>query len=94
MSFIRWQQRNNIMQLRGVLDKNSLNTVWQNRKQLFNGIEYLDITSLSRIDSVGLAVLVHCCLVFNTKLTGMNPQLAILVKLYNLDEVINENGKQ
>lgn len=94
MSLIRWQQSNNTLQLSGVLDKDSLDTVWQNRKQLFNGVEYIDTTSLSRIDSVGLAVLVHCCLVFNTKLTGMNPQLAILVKLYNLDEVINGNGKQ
>lgn len=94
MSLIRWQQCNNTVQLRGVLDKNSLNIVWQNREELFNGVEYIDTSSLSRIDSVGLAFLVHCCLVFNTKLTGMSTQLEILVKLYNLEDVINGNGQQ
>ena len=73
--------------------KHNVAQVWRQRAALFELVDYVDISSLSTLDSAGLALLVNCCLSLSVKLVGINTQTAILIKLYNLEEVMNENDK-
>ncbi|MCO6523728.1 MAG: STAS domain-containing protein [Candidatus Schmidhempelia sp.] len=90
MSLIDWQQRNEILYLKGVLDRYTLNQVWQQGRSLLDTVSNIDVSELTRVDSAGLALLVNYCLNFNLQLIGINAQLHTLIKLYNLEKVITE----
>ncbi|WP_392565946.1 hypothetical protein RHO15_10375 [Utexia brackfieldae] len=88
MSLIDWQQQGNILLLNGILDRQTVALIWGQRIALFKQISAVNVASLSRVDSAGLALLVYCCLHFKLKLVGVSEQLNTLIKLYNLEKVI------
>lgn len=88
MSLIYWQQQDDVLYLKGVLDRSTLNQIWQQDSTLFDTIANIDVTELTRVDSAGLALLVNYCLNFNLQLIGINTQLRTLIQLYNLEKVI------
>ncbi|TEA26528.1 STAS domain-containing protein [Candidatus Schmidhempelia bombi] len=88
MSLIYWQQQDDVLYLKGVLDRSTLNQIWQQDSTLFDTIANIDVTELTRVDSAGLALLVNYCLNFNLQLIGINAQLRTLIQLYNLEKVI------
>jgi phospholipid transport system transporter-binding protein len=90
MSLISWQQQGDVLYLKGVLDRDTLNQVWQQGSSLLDMISNIDVTELTRVDSAGLALLVNYCLNFNLQLIGINAQLRTLIQLYNLEKVITE----
>lgn len=74
-----------------MLECDSLGEIWQQRQALLTGIACLDISELSRVDSAGLALLLH---VQNLRpempipLRGISDRLRTLITLYNLQEIV------
>lgn len=88
MAELGWQQQDATLKLTGCLEKQTLNALWEKREALFSAVDFVNISRLAQMDSAGLALLVNCCLTFNVKLIGVKAQQAILIKLYNLEEVM------
>ena len=90
---LRWQCEGSVLSLQGELVHNSLAELWQQRRQALSGVKTIDVSKLSRVDSAGLALLVH----FSTSsadqevvtLQGVIPALHSLVMLYNLSDVLS-----
>lgn len=89
---LTWQQANQGLVLSGILEHHTLLPLWQQRDVLVKDLQWIDLSGLSRVDSAGLACLIHlhqaiqplgCTSIFK----GMNPQLLALIKLYNLEEI-------
>ncbi|MBT0719762.1 lipid asymmetry maintenance protein MlaB [Rosenbergiella collisarenosi] len=90
---LRWQCEEGVLSLQGELVHNSLSELWQQRRQALSGVKIIDVSRLSRVDSAGLALLVH----FSTSsadqevvaLQGVIPALHSLIMLYNLSDVLS-----
>lgn len=85
---IHWQRSGNTLDLEGVLDRNTLNSMWDKRDEWSSSIMVINVAKLTRVDSAGLALLVYACTMLNIKLSGISSQLQTLIKLYNLQSVI------
>ncbi|WP_367680348.1 lipid asymmetry maintenance protein MlaB [Candidatus Fukatsuia anoeciicola] len=88
-----WELQQNILLLRGNLNHKTLLPLWQQSHTLLVGINFIDVTQLQRVDSSGLALLVHLqqrSYQHGTTLTisGISEQLKTLIKLYNLQQII------
>lgn len=88
MKELCWQYEAATLHVTGCLEKQTLNVLWEQRKAVFKGIKWINTAHVSRLDSAGLALLVHCCLTFQVKLVGVKPQQAMLIKLYHLQHVM------
>lgn len=91
---LSWQLRQNILLLQGDLNRETLLPLWQQSGALLVGIRCINVAQLQRVDSSGLALLVHLqqrSHQHGTTLTisGISEQLATLVKLYNLQQIIS-----
>lgn len=73
--------------LKGILDRRNLELVWSQYQQYVH-IDQIDVSGLIRVDSAGLALLVHLCLAYNAILSGVTPQLQTLIELYELEPVV------
>ncbi|EFL92311.1 cytoplasmic protein with a STAS domain [Candidatus Regiella insecticola LSR1] len=87
---LNWQLQTNSLLLQGDLDRDTLLPLWQQRNKLLTDIDCIDVTQLHRVDSAGLALLVHL-IHFKSQqqniklaISGISDQLATLIKLYNL----------
>lgn len=80
--------------LQGELGRNTLLPLWRSHKDLFNNIEILNISSLYKIDSTGMALILYI-LNYSYKLknllilTGITKQFITLVDLYQLQNIIS-----
>lgn len=79
--------------LRGVLDRETLLPLWQQRSALLTDKTKIDVTELQRVDSAGLALLVHLTAHqhqhgIELKISGATNQLRTLVTLYNLQTIM------
>lgn len=79
--------------LSGCLDRETLLPLWEQRESLLNGVTSVDVAQLERVDSAGLAMLVHLRDYagkhgVDLKITGITDRLSTLVTLYNLQEII------
>ncbi|ACS87403.1 MULTISPECIES: lipid asymmetry maintenance protein MlaB [Musicola] len=90
---LTWKRENGVLQLEGDLDRDTLLPLWQQREALLNGVGELDLSRLRRVDSSGLALLLH----FHHQqqqqekelnITGASDRLSTLIQLYNLSEII------
>lgn len=89
---LNWQLNINSLLLQGDLDRDTLLPLWQQRNKLLTDIDCIDVTQLQRVDSAGLALLVHFkSQQQNIKLaiSVISDQLATLIKLYNLQQIIS-----
>ncbi len=89
---LTWQRRESVLSLQGELVHSSLLPLWQQRQQILSGIECIDLTHLSRVDSAGLALLVHLKAISMVEkkfsFSGITPPLQSLISLYNLQDIL------
>ncbi|WP_427167127.1 lipid asymmetry maintenance protein MlaB [Citrobacter koseri] len=86
---LSWTHEGDTLALAGELDQDVLNPLWDARVDAMKGVTCIDLSQVSRVDSGGLALLVH--LVDQAKrqgnsvsLQGVNEKVYTLAKLYNL----------
>ncbi|MEG2830875.1 MAG: lipid asymmetry maintenance protein MlaB [Edwardsiella sp. (in: enterobacteria)] len=88
---LRWRRVDATLYLQGALECDSLDALWQQRQTLLTDITCVDISELSRVDSAGLALLLH---VQNLRpetpipLRGVSERLRTLITLYNLQDIV------
>ncbi|MGM3190388.1 lipid asymmetry maintenance protein MlaB [Dickeya dadantii subsp. dieffenbachiae] len=90
---LRWRQDDGALRLEGDLDRNTLLPLWQQREALLNDSRVLDVGQVARVDSSGLALLVHFYHQQEQRgksltIIGASDRLRTLIQLYNLSEII------
>lgn len=90
MSRIKTDKQQDVLYLQGELDVHSLNDLWTTQSSILNGVKYINLGELTRVDSSGLATLVYFCIKYCVKLKNINPQLQTLITLYDLQDVIDD----
>ncbi|NLS43033.1 lipid asymmetry maintenance protein MlaB [BEV proteobacterium] len=90
---LRWTSQDSTLALSGDLDRDSLLPFWQQRGTLLKGKQALDIAALERVDSAGLALLVHLyqqqtLSTPSFMISGASERVKTLIALYNLNNII------
>ncbi|RLM27558.1 anti-sigma B factor antagonist [Brenneria alni] len=90
---LNWQSQQSTLVLSGALDRETLLPLWQQRGMLLADKTSLDVSGLTRVDSAGLALLIHFYHQQSQKgvelgITGAGDRLKTLIALYNLNEII------
>lgn len=88
---LKWKQDGTTLWLSGELDSETVQLLWKQRVQLMSGVQTLDLSDLSRVDTAGIALLIHFVALAKQQnstvvLQGASDKLQTLVKLYNLPE--------
>ena len=86
---LSWTREGERLALQGELDQDVLNPLWDARVEAMKGITCIDLQGISRIDTAGVALLIH--LIDQGKkqgnqvsLEGISENLRTLAELYNL----------
>ncbi|MDF2786466.1 MAG: anti-sigma factor antagonist [Pantoea eucrina] len=95
---LRWQRSTDTLVLSGKLDRDTLLTLWQQRETVMQNINVIDVAALERVDSAGLALLVHLREMVRVQgstplFSGVTDKLHSLITLYNLQQIIVSAGK-
>jgi phospholipid transport system transporter-binding protein len=90
---LSWQCESETLHLTGELDSDTVGPLWRQREQIMAGIKILNLSGLSRVDTSGLALLIHLVDFarrqnVEVELQGASDNLQTLTKLYNLPEDI------
>lgn len=90
---LRWQVEEKTLYLRGKLDRETLSELWQQRETAVKDITVIDVGGLQRVDSAGLALLVHLRQIALAQgaspvFCGITDKLHSLIALYNLQQII------
>ncbi|AWQ20255.1 anti-sigma B factor antagonist [Pantoea ananatis] len=90
---LNWSREANTLRLEGELDRDTLLSLWEQREALVNAVELIDVSALQRVDSSGLALLVHLREISSQqggslRFVGIGDKLQSLVTLYNLQQII------
>ena len=90
---LSWQRTASTLVLNGMLDRDTLLTLWQQRETAVADITTIDVAGLERVDSAGLALLVHLREIARAQgstplFTGITDKLQSLITLYNLQQII------
>ncbi|ATA25630.1 anti-sigma B factor antagonist [Brenneria goodwinii] len=90
---LSWQSQQATLVLAGGLDRETLLPLWQQREMLLADKTTLDVSGLSRVDSAGLALLIHFYYQRSLnggelRIIGAGDRLKTLIALYNLNEII------
>ena len=90
---LRWQRTASTLALSGKLDRDTLLALWQERDTAIVDVATIDVARLDRVDSAGLALLVHLREIARAQVstpvfTGINDKLQSLITLYNLQQII------
>lgn len=56
---LRWEVETGQLRLIGELERETLLPLWQQREAVMQHVETIDVSALQRVDSGGLALLVH-----------------------------------
>lgn len=93
---LSWEHQPPRLILRGELDRETLLSLWNQRRTLMSQIDVIDVAGLERVDSAGLAMLVHLREQVEQDggtlaLTGITDRLSTLIALYNLQDIIPVN---
>ena len=90
MTQLAWHQQQHTLILQGVLDQFTLLPFWQQFHHNWDQqITILDVSTISQIDSAGLAMLTYFVNQYQLQLNGITTTLMTLIKLYNLQQVLN-----
>lgn len=86
---LNWMRDGDRLALVGELDQDVLNPLWDARVEAMTGVTCIDLSQISRVDTGGLALLVHLISLAkkqgnNVSLTGVNDKVFTLAELYNL----------
>ncbi|AHK18785.1 lipid asymmetry maintenance protein MlaB [Yersinia similis] len=90
---LSWQSQQETLVLQGELDRETLLPLWQQRETLLADKSRIDVSQLQRVDSSGLALLVHFRELQSQRgssldIIGISDRLATLIELYNLQQII------
>ena len=90
---LSWESGDGLLHLRGVLDRETLLPLWQQRDSIMQHTACIDVAALERVDSAGLALLVHLQQSVrqrgeSLRFTGITDKLDSLITLYNLQDII------
>ncbi|CNH69084.1 lipid asymmetry maintenance protein MlaB [Yersinia pekkanenii] len=90
---LSWQSQQETLVLQGELDRETLLPLWQQRDALLADKTHIDVSQLQRVDSSGLALLVHFRELRSKQgvlltITGVSDRLSTLIELYNLQQII------
>lgn len=90
---LHWQQQENSLLLSGKLDHETLLPLWQQKDHVVQGISEINVSGLIRVDSAGLALLVHLQNIATRSgqpvvFHGISDKLQSLITLYNLQQII------
>ncbi|WP_437608571.1 lipid asymmetry maintenance protein MlaB [Erwinia sp. V71] len=90
---LSWRIESATLHLQGELDRETLQALWQQRETVMEQIDTIDVSALERVDSAGLALLVHLRQLRQQQgktplFTGINGKLRSLITLYNLQQLI------
>lgn len=90
---LRWQRTASTLVLSGKLDRDTLLALWRERNTAMVDVATIDVAALERVDSAGLALLVHLREIARAQgsapvFTGINDKLQSLITLYNLQQII------
>lgn len=88
---LRWTRDGDTLALAGELDQDVLNPLWDARDEAMQGVTRIDLSQISRVDTGGLALLVHLINLAKIQgnsvvLQGVNDKVYTLAQLYNLPE--------
>ncbi len=86
---LTWTREGERLSLQGELDQDVLNPLWEARVQAMQGVSVIDLSALSRVDTAGVALLVHLIAEARQQgqsvmLAGVSDKVATLAQLYNL----------
>lgn len=86
---LSWMQTGDTLALSGELDQDVLLPLWEMREEAVKGITCIDLSRVSRVDTGGLALLLHLIDLAkkqgnNVTLQGVNDKVYTPAKLYNL----------
>lgn len=90
---LSWQSQQDTLVLQGELDRETLLPLWQQRAVLLADKAHIDVSQLQRVDSSGLALLVHFRELQSQRgvvlnIIGASDRLETLIELYNLQGII------
>lgn len=90
---LSWVLSQQTLFLRGALERDTLLPLWQQQETLLADKTTIDVAQLQRVDSSGLALLLHLCNRQSTnkgslKISGRTKQLQDLISLYNLQTLL------
>ncbi|NIL24724.1 lipid asymmetry maintenance protein MlaB [Yersinia mollaretii] len=90
---LSWQSQQETLVLQGELDRETLLPLWQQREALLADKTHIDVSQLQRVDSSGLALLVHFRELRSQQggsltIIGVSDRLSTLIELYNLRDII------
>ena len=90
---LSWQREAATLHLVGELDSDTVGQIWHKREQIMAGVKVLNLSALSRVDTAGLALLIHLVAFARQHhaeiaLQGATDNLQTLTTLYNLPEDI------
>ena len=86
---LSWNRDGERLALRGELDQELILPLWNARAQATDGVSTIDLSDVSRVDSAGVALLVHFVALVRrqgktAQVVGKSENLQTLVSLYNL----------
>ncbi|CBG91324.1 lipid asymmetry maintenance protein MlaB [Citrobacter rodentium] len=86
---LRWTCDGDTLMLAGELDQDVLNPLWDARVEAMKEVTCIDLSQISRVDTGGLALLVHLIELAkkqgnSVSLQGVNDKVYTLAQLYNL----------
>ncbi|WEF28633.1 lipid asymmetry maintenance protein MlaB [Klebsiella aerogenes] len=86
---LSWNRDGERLALRGELDQEFILSLWNARAQATEGVSIIDLNEVTRVDSAGVALLVHFVALIRrqgkeVQLVGKSENLQTLVSLYNL----------
>ncbi|MEL4016266.1 lipid asymmetry maintenance protein MlaB [Dryocola clanedunensis] len=88
---LSWTREGSTLRLAGELDSETVQTLWADRHKVMGGVQSLDLSDLSRVDTAGVALLIHLIAQARRQgnevtLHGASDKLQTLVQLYNLPQ--------
>ncbi|MCT4701984.1 lipid asymmetry maintenance protein MlaB [Enterobacteriaceae bacterium H20N1] len=91
MEQLSWKREGSTLVLAGELDGDTVQSLWQERAQVMAGVQTFNLARLTRVDTAGLALLIHLVDLARKQggelaLQGASDKLQTLVKLYNLPD--------
>ncbi len=94
-NMVDWEKAGNTLLLKGSLDRDSLLSLWQQKENALAGIDIIDVSSLSRVDSAGLALFVRLKEAYQQRgktltFSGVSERLNTLITLYGLQALLGD----
>ncbi|HEY1843563.1 MAG TPA: lipid asymmetry maintenance protein MlaB [Buttiauxella sp.] len=88
---LSWKRDGSTLALSGELDGDTVQFLWHKREEAMSGVQTLDLAGLSRVDTAGLALLIHLVALARKQgrdvaVQGASDKVQTLVQLYNLPD--------